>query len=166
DTSTVVDPDSLRLPAALLGLGGEGGEKALAESMCYRTIHARMEVVRAENSPGQATEARDAMAKAIYGSLFDWLVKRINNSTLAALPSGQQHLQQAGGVGWGGGGGGGGGGGTVALLDIFGFESFGVNRFEQLCINYANEKLQQKFTLDVFKTMQARVIGLGLGLGL
>jgi myosin-5 len=53
---------------------------------------------------------------------------------------------------------------TISLLDIFGFECFGTNRFEQLCINYANEKLQQKFTLDVFKAVQEEVRGCFYGL--
>lgn len=72
--------------------------------------------------------------------LFDWLVGRINQSTAASATLSRRYKAGCGG--------------TVSLLDIFGFESFRVNRFEQLCINYANEKLQQKFTHDVFKSVQ------------
>lgn len=54
--------------------------------------------------------------------------------------------------------------GIVGLLDIFGFEAFKTNRFEQLCINYANEKLQQKFTEDIFRNVQAEYKSEGLDL--
>eukprot|EP00903_Cladosiphon_okamuranus_P010022 g9504.t1 len=161
DKSEVVDAESLLAPSSLLGFdsqaggGGRAGEApgaALDSSLCYRTIRARNDVLRADSSPAQAADARDAMAKAIYGGLFEWLVERINRSTASnadgADPGGhgakRRHAGEALAPG-----------GTVALLDIFGFESFKVNRFEQLCINYANEKLQQKFTLDVFKNVQA-----------
>ena len=54
---------------------------------------------------------------------------------------------------------------TIALLDIFGFESFKINCFEQLCINYANEKLQQKFCQDCFRTVQQEYKDEGLQVG-
>ena len=80
----------------------------------------------------QATHARTALSVALYNKLFDWLVTHVNAST-----SSKMHVSH-----------------RICILDIFGFEIFESNSFEQLCINYANEKLQQKFTQDVFKSIQ------------
>ncbi|CAK0877893.1 unnamed protein product [Prorocentrum cordatum] len=105
----------------------------LAKALTSRTIKMRNEsVVKRLNVPA-AVAARDALAKELYSRMFDWLVGKICSATTAARSESQFF---------------------VGLLDIFGFESFAINRFEQLCINYANEKLQQKFTLDVFKAVQ------------
>ena len=71
-----------------------------------------------------------AVAKEIYSLIFDRLVRAINESTSAEMNYGEADDVDEFGV--------------IGLLDIFGFESFEVNRYEQLCINYANEKLQQK----------------------
>ncbi|QQP52399.1 Myosin 5, partial [Caligus rogercresseyi] len=73
--------------------------------------------------------ARDALAKSIYSNLFDWIVQRINSSLKA---EGDVHN-------------------FIGVLDIYGFETFATNSFEQFCINYANEKLQQQFNMHVFK---------------
>lgn len=75
DKSEVVDRASLLPPCDLLGLEGQHQEspsrspegEALESALCYRTIKARNDVLRADNSPAQAADARDAMAKAIYG---------------------------------------------------------------------------------------------------
>ena len=78
-------------------------------------------------------ESCDAFAKEIYARVFLWLVCEINSATCT-----EESFQGIGQRDFG----------VIALLDIFGFESFPINGFERLCINYANEKLQQKFTKD------------------
>ncbi|KAF0708398.1 hypothetical protein As57867_006349, partial [Aphanomyces stellatus] len=95
-------------------------------------------------SADQAADLRDAFAKGIYSQLFDWLVTRINRA-ICSTRNVKHH---------------------IGLLDIFGFESFDHNGFEQLCINYANEKLQQKFNSDIFKTVQTEYIAEGIPLEL
>ena len=117
--------------AAALGVD----EQDLAKALVKRTMKARSEVYEIANTAQQARDARDALAKEIYVRAFDWIVAAINKATSCTVPDLKINV--------------------VGLLDIFGFESFAINRFEQLCINYTNEKLQQKFTLDLFKTVQA-----------
>ncbi|KAI5282668.1 class II myosin, partial [Ascosphaera aggregata] len=80
----------------------------------------------------QALAVRDALAKAIYFNLFDWIVERLNAS-----------LSARGAVS-----------NSIGILDIYGFEIFEKNSFEQLCINYVNEKLQQIFIQLTLKTEQ------------
>ncbi|KAL8137294.1 hypothetical protein V2J09_003295 [Rumex salicifolius] len=74
----------------------------------------------------------DGLAKTIYSRLFDWLVEKINSSI------GQDPNSKC----------------LIGVLDIYGFESFKTNSFEQFCINYTNEKLQQHFNQHVFKMEQ------------
>ncbi|TYJ38947.1 hypothetical protein E1A91_A04G030200v1 [Gossypium mustelinum] len=81
----------------------------------------------------QAIGTRDALAKFIYASLFDWLVEQINKS----LEAGKKHI-----------------GRSISILDIYGFESLKKNSFEQFCINYANERLQQHFNRHLLKLEQ------------
>ena len=80
-------------------------------------------------SAAQATSARDALSKFIYEKMFDWLVKKVN---VVVAPQKATRL-------------------SIGILDIFGFEIFQVNSYEQLCINFTNEKLQQFFNFHTFK---------------
>ena len=114
-----------------------------AGMMTMRYIEAAGQKMMVNLSLREASDGRDALAKDIYERLFQWLVIVVNDSTSSKVES-------AGGTR------------SVCLLDIFGFESFKVNRFEQLCINFANEKLQQKFTQDVFQTVQEEYKSEGL----
>ncbi|XP_048484766.1 unconventional myosin-IXAa isoform X2 [Plutella xylostella] len=86
----------------------------------------------------EAIATRDAMAKCLYGALFDWIVMQVNHALLAKKDTTRDHQ-----------------GHSIGVLDIFGFEDFGPsNSFEQLCINYANEHLQYYFNQHVFKYEQ------------
>ncbi|KAL1135171.1 hypothetical protein V6Z11_A12G156300, partial [Gossypium hirsutum] len=89
----------------------------------------------------QAIDTRDALAKSIYACLFEWLVEQINKS----LAVGKRRT-----------------GRSISILDIYGFESFGRNSFEQFCINYANERLQQHFNRHLFKLEQEEYIQDGI----
>jgi len=80
----------------------------------------------------QATSVRDALSKAIYFNMFDWIVQRVNQALRARGTMAQ----------------------SIGILDIYGFEIFEKNSFEQLCINYVNEKLQQIFIQLTLKTEQ------------
>ena len=83
-------------------------------------------------NPAQAGAVRDALAKGIYNNLFDWIIQRVNVSLEARGTVAQ----------------------SIGILDIYGFEIFEHNSFEQLCINYVNEKLQQIFIQLTLKTEQ------------
>ena len=115
-------------------------EADLTLALTERTMKTRNETYKVPLNPDMARDSADALAKEVYGKLFLWLVDAINVATSAENNQSGGKATQFG---------------IVGLLDIFGFESFNVNRFEQLCINYANEKLQQKFTEDIFKAVQA-----------
>ena len=124
--------------SALAGIMGVS-DSDLVLAFTERTMKTKTEEYKVPLSKTFAKDACDALAKEIYGKVFLWLVDEINAATCA------EDNYKNGSVG---------SFGLIGLLDIFGFESFVVNRFEQLCINYANEKLQQKFTEDIFRSVQ------------
>ncbi|CAM9227513.1 unnamed protein product [Lampetra planeri] len=104
----------------------------LARWLCHRRIVLVAETVVKPVPKEKAGNAKDALAKQIYARLFDCVISSIN--TALQVPA-KQHA-------------------FIGVLDIYGFETFEVNSFEQFCINYANEKLQQQFNLHVFKLEQ------------
>ncbi|XP_062219535.1 myosin-17-like isoform X6 [Phragmites australis] len=104
----------------------------LENALINREINTPEGVITTTVGPHSATISRDGLAKQIYSRLFDWLVNRINAS-IGQDPDSNQ---------------------LIGVLDIYGFESFKTNSFEQLCINFTNEKLQQHFNQNVFKMEQ------------
>uniref|UniRef100_A0A8C5JUT3 Unconventional myosin-Va n=2 Tax=Passeriformes TaxID=9126 RepID=A0A8C5JUT3_JUNHY len=104
----------------------------MAHWLCHRKLATATETYIKPISKLHAINARDALAKHIYANLFNWIVDHVNKALHAAV---KQHS-------------------FIGVLDIYGFETFEINSFEQFCINYANEKLQQQFNMHVFKLEQ------------
>ncbi|XP_072924589.1 unconventional myosin-IXb-like isoform X3 [Hemitrygon akajei] len=88
-------------------------------------------------SLNEAVTTRDSMAKSLYAALFDWIVLRINHALLNKKDMEESVMCL-----------------SIGVLDIFGFEDFANNSFEQFCINYANEQLQYYFNQHIFKLEQ------------
>ncbi|GLE02369.1 hypothetical protein PINS_up011207 [Pythium insidiosum] len=107
----------------------------LERALSVRKIRAGTDFVSVKLSAEQANNARDALAKTLYGRLFDWMVHKMNEF----LKHEDTHRSK---------------GHFIGILDIFGFEVFPHNSFEQLCINFANETLQLQFNDYVFKMEQ------------
>ena len=131
---------------------------SLMAALTTRTIEvARGERILKKLEVEAARESRDSLAKTLYARAFDWLVAAINRR-ISALGSGNGG--SAGGEGGEHGGGEANATATssatrsIGILDIYGFECFQENGFEQLCINLANERLQQQFNAQVFKGEQ------------
>ncbi|KAG7374692.1 myosin head motor domain containing protein [Nitzschia inconspicua] len=114
-------------------------EATMEVALTERTLKIRNETYKVPSNPAIAMEATESFAKEIYCHAFLWLVRCINDATAAEINYKAGTMSDFG---------------ILGLLNIFGFESFVNNRFEQLCINYCDEKLQQKFTQDIFRSVQ------------
>ncbi|XP_074662164.1 myosin-IIIb-like [Tubulanus polymorphus] len=126
--STVTNVEVIQTVANLLGINGDD----LVEALTTAGLVARGETIVRNNTVQEAANARDAMAKALYGRIFSWIVYKIN--LLLKPPKARQDDECT----------------TIGILDIFGFENFVKNSFEQLCINIANEQIQYYFNEHIF----------------
>lgn len=145
--SKVADAARGRLSTAADALGVHAAN--LERALTVRGVFAEGEVVDIKLSPEAAKRGRDALVKALYSSLFDELVAQCNAGLAVKDANVAKHAAFEGEA-------------SIGLLDIFGFEVFEFNSFEQLLINYTNERLQQHFTTFIFAEEQKEYAAEGL----
>eukprot|EP00818_Percolomonas_sp_WS_P000139 CAMPEP_0117447222 /NCGR_PEP_ID=MMETSP0759-20121206/6759_1 /TAXON_ID=63605 /ORGANISM="Percolomonas cosmopolitus, Strain WS" /LENGTH=1076 /DNA_ID=CAMNT_0005239541 /DNA_START=77 /DNA_END=3307 /DNA_ORIENTATION=+ len=117
----VTDQDTLNTASQLLGVTSE----TLSSSLTVKVMQMGRDEIKAPQPVGKCREARDALAKVLYDRIFDWIVACINVAMKPTKENSETVL--------------------IGILDVYGFEIFENNSFEQFCINYVNEKLQQLF---------------------
>jgi len=141
--AAVGDPNVLNFAASMLSVD----PYTLTNAMLFRVIQTGGSGARGGSTynvpqnPQQALGAKDALSREIYSRLFDWIVNKINTS----LGKYQTPFKS-----------------VLGILDIYGFEIFGRNGFEQFCINYVNEKLQQYFIELTLKAEQEEYVREGI----
>jgi myosin-1 len=132
EKASVADPQVLDVIAGLLQVDAA----KISRALCFRQITTgtgkKVETFNKPNNKATAENTRDTLAKALYSRMFDWIVEKVNQSI-------RKNDHQ---------------GTLIGVLDIYGFEIFQFNSFEQLCINFVNEKLQQIFIELTLKSEQ------------
>uniref|UniRef100_A0A3Q2YYX8 Myosin X n=1 Tax=Hippocampus comes TaxID=109280 RepID=A0A3Q2YYX8_HIPCM len=123
----ITSKSALSRTAELLGLNPD----QLAEVLTHRSMILRGEEISTPLTVEQAVDSRDSMAMALYSQCFNWIIRKLNDRI-----RGKDDFK------------------SISILDIFGFENFEVNHFEQFNINYANEKLQEYFNKHIFSLEQ------------
>uniref|UniRef100_A0A8B9JKV1 Myosin IXb n=1 Tax=Astyanax mexicanus TaxID=7994 RepID=A0A8B9JKV1_ASTMX len=120
-------------------------KELLVEALTKRKAMTANDVLILPYTLSEAITARDSMAKSLYSSLFDWIVLRINHALLNKRDM-EDSVPCL----------------SIGVLDIFGFEDFKTNSFEQFCINYANEQLQHYCNQHIFRLEQEEYLSEGI----
>ena len=143
DGCEVVDANALHSAAMALRIESEKLESALTTRRLSVGGASSSDFVSIPYTPAEACGARDALAKAVYAGLFRWICNAMNAVLVGvgnvAGDTGASHDARR----------------TIGILDIFGFEDLHVNSFEQLCINYCNERLHGHYNEECFRVEQA-----------
>ncbi|XP_041364734.1 unconventional myosin-Ie-like [Gigantopelta aegis] len=135
----IASDDFLAFPAFLLGIDSEMLRDKLTGRIMDSKWGGKTETIEMKLNVEQAVFTRDALAKAVYLRLFDYLVMSVNIAM-------QKEIEEV----------------NIGILDIYGFEIFQKNGFEQFCINYVNEKLQQIFIELTLKAEQEEYVQEGI----
>merc|ERR1712012_11843 len=144
DEAYVRMEDLLDYPCNLLQVDKDFLAKKLTSRVMKTQWGGTTEEVNVTNNIQQAEATRDSLAKGIYSRMFDFLVERINVAMKVDSKTNSRNLL------------------TLGILDIYGFEIFQNNGFEQFCINYVNEKLQQIFIELTLKAEQEEYVQEGI----